>query len=207
MNEIGLYVFYINFCVERFEVSDNRRHTIYGSTLNDFSTIFFFAASSVRAVAVVVIASFLLAFFLSATRKKFPSNGDGSSNGNSGNAGRFLWLYEWKYKNRTIHRLESGDTLAASKNIFWWWCALFHFFPFCCCWSLYLSFALLFSIPFCLSFSLSLLIIIMIFEVSTVLERYCTFWSGMPNSMAGLYVNKYKYFIHGKCGMKRERSE
>lgn len=30
LNEwIGLYVFYINFCVERFEVSDNRRHTIW----------------------------------------------------------------------------------------------------------------------------------------------------------------------------------
>lgn len=76
---IGLYVFYINFCVERFEVSDNRRHTIYGSTLNDFSTIFFFFsllvaagafhfASSVRTVSslprIVIVAGVVIAILL-----------------------------------------------------------------------------------------------------------------------------------------------
>lgn len=82
LNEwIGLYVFYINFCVERFEVSDNRRHTIWLHPQWFFHYSFFFCFSILLLLLcvfraetllhiVVVIASFLLVFFLSATRNK-----------------------------------------------------------------------------------------------------------------------------------------
>lgn len=159
-----------------------------------FPLYFFSFASSVRTVAVVVIASFLLVFFLSATRKKVPSNGDGNSNSNSSvvtATAIVVTLVDFsvcmsgkgkiaQFIVSSRERERESDTLVL-KNIFWRWCAFFHFF--------------FFFLP--LLFSLS--IIIMIFEVSTASERYCTFRSGMPNSMAGLYVNKYKYFIHGKC--------
>ena len=81
MNGIGLYVFYINFCVERFEVSDNRRHTIYGSTLNDFSTIFFFRLRLPyeRSLLLLLLRFFWFSFY-QRQGKKFPSNGDGNSN-------------------------------------------------------------------------------------------------------------------------------
>lgn len=206
---IGLYVFYINFCVERFEVSDNRRHTIYGSTLNDFSTIFFFFsllvaagafhfASSVRTVSslprIVIVAGVVIAILLLLRFFWFSFYQRQGKKDSLRNRRRTATMAMAVLTAIVVTLVDFYDCMSAKKRefqqqqqqqiiqfivsnrtdtfwarlpmVFWCWCAIFHIFFFFFSSLLFNFYASLFP-----SHSLSLSIIIMIFEVSTAMQK------------------------------------
>lgn len=93
---------------------------------------FFYSPSSDGTIACFFCCCYCYAsfgfLFISDKEKKFLENGDDcNGRSNSGNAGRFLWLCEWKNENRRIHRLEN-DTLVACGIFFMLVCNFPFFF-------------------------------------------------------------------------------